>query len=84
MLKMVASGTQNGKPVTVIVLGLSYRNLEELKKGRPIKVKSEDVHAPGYEILIFSGETEQSMGREMSELIGLNTKVHIDPRLADA
>lgn len=83
MLKMVAYASRDGKPLTVIMLGLSHRNLDELKKGHPIIVKGADVHAPGYEIIIFSGETEQAMAREVHELIGPETKTSIDPRLRD-
>ncbi len=84
MLKMVAKGKKNGKNITCLIFGLSYKNLEELKKGHAIKINGEEIHAPGFDFLIFCGETEQSMGRELSELVGPNTKVNIDPRLTDA
>jgi hypothetical protein len=35
-------------------------------------------------VILFSGETEQSMARQMSQFVGPDTKVHIDPKVADA
>jgi hypothetical protein len=83
MLKMYADGERDGKPVHLVVIGLSHRNLAALKDGRPIPIDGAEVGVPGVEVLIFSGETEQAMAREMQELIGPATKVHIDPRLRD-
>jgi hypothetical protein len=86
MLKMYANGEKNGQPIRIVVLGLSHGNLEELKKGRPIKFSGKDVGFKSkieLEFLIFSGETERAMMREFSQFIGPETKVHIDPRLKD-
>jgi hypothetical protein len=83
MLKISFTGKKAGKPLKGIVFGLSYTNLERLKDGQPIVINGDEVRLPGYEILIFSGPTEQSMAREIHELIGPNTQVHIDPRLKD-
>lgn len=84
MLKMAAGGTKDGKPFHLVILGLSHTNLARLKEGRPIKFDGAEVGLPeGTEILIFSGETEQSMAREMQEFIGPQTRVNIDPRLKD-
>lgn len=35
-------------------------------------------------VLIFYGKTEQDMMRDLAEFIGPETKVNIDPRLADS
>jgi len=85
MIKMYAAGTRSdGRPVRIVVLGLSHGNLRELKKGRPIKFTGDTCGlSADIEFLIFSGETEQSMQREFHELIGPDTKVSIDPRLRD-
>jgi hypothetical protein len=83
MLRMSANCTKDGKPLKLLVFGLSHQNLKRLKLGQPIIVKGEDVHAPGYEILIFSGETEQSMVRDFHQFIGPETVVNIDPKLRD-
>lgn len=83
MLKMMAHGTRDGKPVTLVFLGLSHGNLDRLREGRPIRVEGAAVGLPGVEIMIFSGETEHTMQREIAQFIGPSTGVHIDPRLRD-
>lgn len=84
MLKIGGVGKKAGKPMQLMLIGLSHKNLKELKKGRPIKASSADFGLEGdIEVIIFSGATEQSMMREVHELVGPETKVHIDPRLRD-
>lgn len=84
MLKMGGRGETGGKPTEMMIIGLSYRNLAELKKGHPIRCKASDFGCTGnIEVLIFSGATEQAMAREMVELVGPETDVSIDPRLRD-
>jgi hypothetical protein len=85
MLKMYANGKHaDGKPVRLVVFGLSHNNLDELRKGRPITFNGatagldEDI-----EFLIFSDASERVMHRKFQELIGPETEVHIDPRLLD-
>jgi hypothetical protein len=85
MLKLMGKGTRaDGKPVTLVVLGLSHANLDRLREGRPIKFSGETCGL-GDDIVftIFAGENEQSMGREVADMIGPDTKVSIDPRLKD-
>jgi hypothetical protein len=67
MLKMGASG--------LIILGLSHVNLARLKDGRPIAFDGAEIGIPGTQIVIFAGETEQSMVSQMQEFIGPHTKV---------
>jgi hypothetical protein len=75
---------KGGKEIEFMFIGLSYENLNRLKMGQPILCKASDFGCTGdIEIMIFAGETEQSMAREMHELIGKNTNVSIDPRLRD-
>lgn len=84
MLKMGGRGHVTGKPCELMIIGLSHKNLKELKKGHPIRCRSADFGCSGdIEIIIFSGETEQAMARELHELIGPETDVRIDPRLRD-
>lgn len=79
MLKMVAT-LPNGR--SLLVLGLSAENMRRLP-GAPIKIKGEDIGLP-LDVVIFTGDTEQSMARDLADLIGPNTQVKIDPRLRDA
>jgi hypothetical protein len=84
MLKMGGRGEVNGKPVELMIIGLSYRNLKELRAGHPLKCRASDFGCTGdIEILIFSGATEQAMAREMAEMVGPDTHTEIDPRLLD-
>lgn len=84
MLKMGGRGIKNGKPVELMLIGLSHRNLEKLKEGQPIECSAADFGCSGnIQIVIFSGATEQQMARDMHELIGPKTEVRIDPRLRD-
>ncbi len=83
MLKAAAAGIIDGKAANIVVLGLSHMNLTRLKEGDPIKFDASDLGLPGTTILIFSGETERSMARDLQEFIGPNTDVDIDPRLRD-
>lgn len=83
MIKMMAKGTKNGSEVTVLVFGLSYRNIDLLQKGRPIRVRGEDINMPGVEVCIFAGEDERTMMAEMDKFIGPDTRVNISPKLKD-
>jgi hypothetical protein len=84
MLKMGGRGDKNDKPVELMIIGLSHRNLDELRKGHPIKCSGSDFGLGGnIEVIIFSGDTEQSMALEFAELVGPETQVSIDPRLRD-
>jgi len=85
MLKMMAKGDrEDGRPVTIVMLGLTYGNLERLKKGQPIKFSGDTAGlTDDIEFIIFAGESERSMQKEMMDLVGPKTKLKIDPRLAD-
>lgn len=81
MLKLVLKDTE-GKPPRTIVLGLSHKNLDMLKKNYPIRFDSGEIGLPpGTEILIFAGDTEQSMADGLEKFIGPKTKVSISPKL---
>jgi hypothetical protein len=84
MLKMYADGEKDGKPVRLVVLGLSHKNLDKLREGLPIKFNGDQAGLPAdVEVLIFAGESEQTMQRELADLVGPETIVKIDPRLRD-
>jgi hypothetical protein len=84
MLSMFARGEKDGKPVRLVLFGLSHGNLSGLRDGKPIIFNGaaagleEDI-----EFMIFAGESEQTMQRDFCELIGPETEVHIDLRLKD-
>jgi hypothetical protein len=83
MLKLAGKGMRDGKPVRLVVLGLSHQNLKRLKAGQPIQFKGEDVEIEGIDFLIYSGQTEQTMARELADLVGPRTQTRIDPRFKD-
>ena len=61
---------------------LRSENLDELRKGRPIKFGGDAVRLDDdIEFLIFAGENERTMQREFEDLIGPETEVFIDPSL---
>src|SRR5215475_15429681 len=80
MLKMVGAGKRGSKNIQIVVFGLSHTNLDRLREGQPIHFPGEDVGIENVEIMIFAGESEQSMQRELAELIGPKTQTKIDPR----
>ena len=83
MLKMMAEGTKEGKKLRLVILGLSQINVERLKAGMPIHFDGAEVGLPGNEFMIFVGDNEPQMAREVHELIGPRTNVKIDPRFRD-
>jgi hypothetical protein len=68
---------------TLMVIGLSFKNLEKFR-AEPgdtfIRIDGKEMGLP-IDVLIFSGETEAHMQTMMARAIGPDTKVHIDPRL---
>jgi hypothetical protein len=56
----------------LIILGLSDENMRRLKDNQPIKFPMDILQIPGmpegYEIMIFSGKTEESMELMMRSL----------------
>lgn len=75
---------ENGR--TVLMVGLSFGNLAKLKADPMdsfIKIDGASMGLP-IDVLLFSGRTEEEMGRFFADKIGLETRVHIDPRLRDS
>lgn len=79
---MIKFSYTNKSGVSSYGFGLSERNVELLKEGKPIVIDLAPMGGQG-EILIFYGKTEQAMGRDIAEFIGPDTQVNIDPRLKD-
>lgn len=71
MLK--GKGTKDGREV--LILGLSFENMERLKKDRPIVIWREEINIP-FDIIIFAGETEESMAKDVA---GPNTIINRVP-----
>lgn len=80
MLKLTYQATPG---ITSYAFGLSKRNIQLLKQGRPINVDLAPMGGTG-SVMIFYGKTEQDMARDLAEFVGPETKVSIDPSLADA
>lgn len=62
----------------LIGLGLSKQNLAQLYKGRPIHLPLDQFGIPGKSILLFSGETEEAMMKELIDagLVRPDTKIN--------
>ena len=68
MIKFHATNPQNGR--TILGLGLSHGNLDRLREGKPIHFNAEDMKLAELrfnEVLIYVGETEESMRRDLAE-----------------
>jgi len=48
-----------------ILFGLSARNIELLKQGKPIPINGSDLHLPGLNFVIMYGETEADMENDL-------------------
>jgi hypothetical protein len=55
----------------VIVLGLSYDNLDRLRAGHPIKFDGSTAGFNKVEFLVFAGETKRSVQRDLWSAIEL-------------
>lgn len=62
---------------TLLGLGLSKENVEMLKKGNPIHVNLNEMGIKDVDMLIFYGETEEDMQRDLAEFIGPDTKQNL-------
>jgi hypothetical protein len=79
MLKMMAAGKdpETRQPVTIVVFGLSHKNLDKLKDGWPIKIDGDELNLPGFKFFIFTGPTEDLMMEEVQDMIGPETEIRI-------
>ena len=61
---------------TLVGLGLVEKNVEMLKKDKPIVVNLRDLGLPhDVKIMIFYGETEEQITKDLSGLINSNTNM---------
>jgi hypothetical protein len=71
----------NGKQA--LMIGLSRANLEFLQ-AHPVdsylRIKGDEIGIP-IDVALFAGETEEAILEHFKELIGPDTKLHIDPKL---
>lgn len=72
MIKFTAT---SGDGRQILGIGLSHVNLERLKDNQPIRFKGEDVGLPDIDVLIFAGETEESMAKQMDPLLTAATVI---------
>lgn len=72
MVKFTAQGP-NGP---LIGFGLSRRNIELLKQGKPLIVDLAEMGLPPGKIMIFYGNTEAAMAKEMLPFISEATRVY--------
>ena len=82
MLKAMATGFKDGKPVKILMMGLSHENLRRLQSDKPILFAGDVFELPGYEFLIFTGVDEKTIMHTMADLIGPDTK-HYPPTEGD-
>jgi hypothetical protein len=81
MIKATAQG-KDGR--TIMVLGLSFANLDRLRANPGddyMKVKGADVGLPEVDIVLFAGETEAHLAETLRSLISAQTKVTTSDRL---
>lgn len=72
MIKFAVKGDDNR---TLFGFGLSAKNIEMIKNDCPIKFDGESIGLNGMDFLIFSGDTEESMKKDLEQYIGPRTKV---------
>jgi hypothetical protein len=80
MIKALATGPDGKK---LLVIGLSFGNLDKFRREplhTHITIKGDEIGLP-IDVIIMSGRTEVEMGEFMSNFIGPDTLIHIDPRL---
>lgn len=60
----------------MFLFGLSARNLQLLAQGKMIVINLAELGGPNEKVLIFSGETEESMRAALAPYITPETRVH--------
>lgn len=75
MIKFTATCANGDK---LIAFGLSVGNIARLKEGKPIHVDLREVQIEGFQVMIFAGETEESMMRDLEGFIGERTTVRTE------
>lgn len=73
---MIKFTTTKGSEKKLIGLGLSHANLDRLRAGHPIFVDGDSMNIEDFDILIFTGSTEEAMVKELAPNITANTIIH--------
>lgn len=68
MLKFVLSNNEGRR---LIGLGLEEGNVTRLRSGQPIVFLGEDVELPGFDFVIFLGEDQAELRRQVQEVFGV-------------
>ena len=71
MIKFTAKSSKG----TLIGIGLSYENLKKLKKGKPLYIDLTKLGEREGELLIFAGETEEKMAKQLEAFISPDTRI---------
>lgn len=71
--------TRDGKKL--IMFGLTKKNIERLQNDEPIAVPLDQWGITNTRVVIFAGDTEESIVTDLLQLVGPDTKIDIDPRL---
>lgn len=84
MIKFIATGKENIRR-TMLGLGITRKNLEQIQRGFPIHINIEEMDRPVlsiHEILIFFGEDEDSIRKEFEDkgFITEETKINIEKK----
>lgn len=66
---------------TVIVLGLTEANVEQMRAGHPMHLHADELGFVG-EIMLFLGKDEATLAKEFAPAIGPDTIVHDESRKA--
>ena len=80
---MIKARITTGDGKAVYLLGLSDKNLEKLREGRPISLHLEDMGGNGQLVLMW-GRTEADIARELSDMIGPETVVSGLDKMGDS
>lgn len=72
MIKFTAGGLGDS---LLLGFGLSRGNINQLVKGHPIKADLKELGLENTTILIFFGETEEQMQKDLAKMLGPSTLI---------
>jgi hypothetical protein len=78
MIKAVLGHEKDGKEIKMLLLGLSYANLDYLRNGRPIHItetEMSDLSIPGIEVMVFADKTEEKIQTELEKRFTVGERV---------
>ena len=74
MIKFLAGSDKE----TLVGFGLSEENIKALKEGKPISIDMSEMGIKDTRVMIFYGETEEDMEKELSSFINPETIMHAE------